>query len=152
METHEEPVVIRPWGSFKVIGKFSGRITVKIVKINPNSRLSLQYHEHRDEEWTVLSGRATATVGDRKYHMNVGDRATAFRAWKHRLESDIGSELLEVSYGDFDEEDIVRLGDDYGRTSHLSSSDSSPTVGTAASNVSRLGDDDDDPDLKTDVH
>jgi mannose-6-phosphate isomerase-like protein (cupin superfamily) len=117
METHEEPVVIRPWGSFKIIGRFSGRITVKIVRINPNSRLSLQFHAHRDEEWTVLSGRATATVGDRKYYMNVGDRATAFRTWKHRLESDIGSELLEVSYGDFDEDDIVRLGDDYGRTS-----------------------------------
>jgi mannose-6-phosphate isomerase len=109
--------VVRPWGSFRVIGQFSGRITVKIVKINPHGRLSLQHHAHRDEEWTVLSGRATATVGDRTYHLNVGDRTTAYRTWVHRLESDTGAELLEVSYGDFDEDDIVRLSDDYGRKS-----------------------------------
>ncbi|HUH99608.1 MAG TPA: phosphomannose isomerase type II C-terminal cupin domain [Nitrososphaerales archaeon] len=109
--------VVRPWGSFRVIGQFSGKITVKLVKINPNGRLSLQHHANRDEEWTLLSGRATATVGDRQYHLNVGDRTTAYRTWVHRLESDVGAELLEVSYGDFDEDDIVRISDDYGRKS-----------------------------------
>ena len=98
-----------------MVGQFSGRITVKIVKIKPGGRLSLQKHQNRDEEWTVLSGRATATVGDRKYHLHVGDRTTAYRTWVHRLESDTGAELIEISYGEFDEDDIVRLSDDYGR-------------------------------------
>lgn len=120
--TTDAEEVVRPWGGFRVVGQFSGRITVKIVKIKPGGRLSLQRHRNRDEEWTVLTGRATATVEDRVYHLHVGDRTTAYRTWVHRLESEAGAELLEVSYGEFDEDDIERLSDDYGRKSPNSTS------------------------------
>jgi mannose-6-phosphate isomerase-like protein (cupin superfamily) len=107
-------IVARPWGSYRTLGQWS-KITVKVLKINPNSRISLQKHEHRDEEWTCLSGRAHVTVGKRSFTMNVGDKTLIPRKKLHRVSSLGGAEILEVTYGEFDENDIVRVKDDYGR-------------------------------------
>lgn len=108
-------VVRRPWGSFRVIGQWSGEITVKVLTIAPGSRLSLQKHLNRSEEWLCLSGSAEVRVGSRTIAMEAGDRATIPRKRLHRISSVGGAEILEVSFGKFSEEDIVRVEDDYGR-------------------------------------
>ncbi len=108
-------IVRKPWGSYRVVGQWSDRITVKILTVNPNSRLSLQRHKHRNEEWLCLRGRVEAQVGERTVLMNIGDKTSVPRTWLHRLSSDIGAEILEVTYGDFDENDVERIEDDYGR-------------------------------------
>jgi mannose-6-phosphate isomerase-like protein (cupin superfamily) len=108
-------VVERPWGTYTVVGRWSDRITVKILKVNAGSRLSLQKHRSRDEEWLCLSGSAQVRVGDRTFRMRVGDRATVPRNRLHRISSPKGVELLEVSFGKHSEEDISRVEDDYGR-------------------------------------
>ena len=43
----------RPWGNFR---QFSHNelSTVKIISINPNSSLSLQYHNNRSEFWKII--------------------------------------------------------------------------------------------------
>jgi len=107
--------VKRPWGSFEVVGEWSGKITVKILKVEPRSRLSLQKHRHRREEWLCLSGSADVQLGRRKFRMKVGDWARVQRNQLHRIYSEGGAEILEVSVGKFSEEDIVRIEDDYGR-------------------------------------
>jgi mannose-6-phosphate isomerase-like protein (cupin superfamily) len=107
--------VKRPWGSFTVVGEWSGRITVKILKVEPRSRLSLQKHRHRREEWLCLSGSADVQLGRRKFRMKVGDWTRVQRNQLHRIYSEGGAEILEVSVGKFSEEDIVRIEDDYGR-------------------------------------
>ena len=108
--------VQKPWGSYRILGQWSNAITVKVLTVNPHSRLSLQKHEHRDEEWLCLRGRAKVQVDDKSFAINVGDKAFVPRSRLHRLSSDIGAEILEVTYGMFDESDIVRIEDDYGRT------------------------------------
>ena len=108
-------VARRPWGSYRVVGEWSGKITVKVLTVNPGSRLSLQKHSHRDEEWLCLSGSAEVRVGNKTFTMEVGDRARVTRSKLHRIYSEKGAELLEVSFGKFSEDDIVRLEDDYGR-------------------------------------
>ena len=40
----------RPWGSFENIAHGEGFL-VKILKIKPNSKISLQYHKKRSEHW-----------------------------------------------------------------------------------------------------
>ncbi|MDG7007060.1 MAG: phosphomannose isomerase type II C-terminal cupin domain [Nitrososphaerota archaeon] len=107
--------VERPWGSFRVVGEWSDMITVKILKVEPRSRLSLQKHRHRREEWLCLSGSAEVQVGQRSFKMKVGDWARVQRNQLHRIYSEGGAEILEVSVGKFSEEDIVRMEDDYGR-------------------------------------
>ena len=39
---------------------------VKRIAVNPGGRLSLQSHKHRGEHWTVVTGIATVTVGDKR--------------------------------------------------------------------------------------
>lgn len=108
-------VVKRPWGSYTLIGRWSDQITVKLLAVNPKSRISLQRHSHRDEEWLCLKGSARVQVGKRTFTMNVGDRTAVHRNRLHRIYSEKGVELLEVSFGKFAESDIVRVEDDYGR-------------------------------------
>ena len=48
---------IRPWGKFEKFHE-NELCTVKLIYINSNSRLSLQYHQHRWEFWKILKGTA----------------------------------------------------------------------------------------------
>jgi len=111
----EPDTVERPWGSYRNLGQWSDKITLKVLKINPHSRTSLQKHDHRDEEWTCLSGRVRVTVGKRSFVLHVGEKAFVPRKKLHRAASVNGAQILELSYGKFDENDIVRIEDDYGR-------------------------------------
>ena len=99
-----------------MIGEWSGKITVKILTVSPGSRLSLQKHRHRREEWLCLRGVATVQVGTRTLRLKAGDWTKVQRNQLHRIYSKGGADILEVSFGKFSEEDIVRLEDDYGRT------------------------------------
>ena len=108
-------VVRRPWGRFTIVGSWPSKITVKILTIDPHSRLSLQKHRLRDEEWLCVSGRADVRVDKRTFHLKAGEKIFIPRMHLHRVGSDVGAEILEVAYGTFREEDIVRLEDDYGR-------------------------------------
>jgi mannose-6-phosphate isomerase-like protein (cupin superfamily) len=107
--------VDRPWGHFKVVGSWSDWITVRILTVKPHSRLSLQKHKLRDEEWLCLSGRAEVQVADRRFVLKAGEKASVPRNQLHRLGSDEGTEILEVAFGKFLDDDIVRVEDDYGR-------------------------------------
>jgi mannose-6-phosphate isomerase-like protein (cupin superfamily) len=90
---------------------------VKVLTVNPEQSLSLQYHHNRDEFWHVLSGNGTATVGDGKMPLNPGDDQFIPRETRHRLETgDSSLVILELAFGDFDQNDIVRMEDRYGRT------------------------------------
>jgi mannose-6-phosphate isomerase-like protein (cupin superfamily) len=106
---------IRPWGSFErfTLNEVS---TVKIIKVNPDSQLSLQQHEHRDEEWLMLQGSGTVIVGEAETAVQPGDNFFVKRGTKHRvMGGPEGLMFLEIAFGEFDEEDITRLEDDYGR-------------------------------------
>lgn len=111
----EPDTVERPWGTYTTLGQWSDKLTLKVLRVNPRSGTSLQKHEHRDEEWTCLSGRAQVTVGKRTFVLHIGERTFIPRKKLHRLASAGGAEILEVSYGKFDEDDIVRVEDYYGR-------------------------------------
>lgn len=107
----------RPWGAFFVL-EDSARAKVKRLLVNPGQRLSLQSHLHRDEHWVVVSGVARITLDDDTADFAYGDHIFVKRGTRHRIAC-LGSEpveVIEVQIGDaFDEEDIVRYSDDYGR-------------------------------------
>ena len=109
-------IIKRPWGQFDQFTQ-SEVVTVKILSVNPDTSLSLQYHNHRDEFWRVISGHPLLTIGENKIKANPGDEFTILRKEKHRIEAkDNAVQILEISYDDhFDENDIVRIEDKYGR-------------------------------------
>lgn len=117
---------VRPWGEFYGWNKGKDWY-LKTIHIKPNKRLSLQYHTRRDECWILVEGDATATIrkNDGSLAQTKLERGEFFcvpLGTHHRLESKKGAVIVEVALGDFDENDIVRIEDDYGRHKKLSRS------------------------------
>ena len=105
----------RPWGNFRQFTHNSNS-TVKILTIKPNEAFSLQYHQTRTEFWKVLAGGGLAEIGEKKLEAKVGNEYEVPPGEKHRISAGPeGISILEISTGVFDEKDIVRLEDKYGR-------------------------------------
>jgi mannose-6-phosphate isomerase len=107
----------RPWGSFHVLDEQPG-FKVKRIVVEPAGRLSLQSHKHRSEHWTVVSGQATVTVGEKVVVMTRGQSIDIPLGAKHRLENlhEGVVEIIEVQFGDYlGEDDIIRYDDIYAR-------------------------------------
>ena len=106
----------RPWGSFT---RFTNNepSTVKILNITKGEEFSLQYHTKRQEFWKILGGSPEITVGDMVTHSpKVGDEFVIEPNTNHRISAPIDNvTILEISTGEFDEDDIVRIEDKYGR-------------------------------------
>ena len=105
----------RPWGSFIEFTK-NEPTTVKILVVHPDEQLSLQYHKNRREFWRILSGAPTLIIGDNELDAKVGDEFVVEVGDLHRITAhDTEVQVLEISYGEFDEDDIVRVEDKYKR-------------------------------------
>ena len=106
----------RPWGLYErfTLNELS---TVKIITVNPHQAFSLQTHENREEFWHIISGSAKVTVGENVRDAHAGEDFFVPKNTKHRLEaSDEPCVFLEIAYGEFNEHDITRLEDNYGRS------------------------------------
>lgn len=105
----------RPWGSFRqfTLNEIS---TVKILFVSAGQEDSLQTHTNREEFWRVLSGNPTLIIGNKERSAKPGDECMIPKHTQHRIKaSDTDVQVLEISLGNFDETDEVRLADDYGR-------------------------------------
>ena len=106
----------RPWGTYEVLLDKPDH-KVKEIYVKPNHRFSLQYHNHREEHWTVVEGIGSITQGDRTTTIRSGEYAYIPKKGIHRLcGGENGITFIEVQRGQCYEEDIVRLEDDYGRS------------------------------------
>ena len=106
----------RPWGEFRQYTS-GAPVTVKTVFVKKGERLSLQYHTKRTEFWKIISGMPDVTIGDSAIRAKAGDEFFIPKKANHRIAA-VGEDVsfLEIAHGDFDENDIVRIKDDYGRT------------------------------------
>ena len=105
----------RPWGAFERF-TLNQSTTVKIIRVDPTSALSLQRHALRSEYWFLLDGAATAVLGGEEIAMEPGDDCFVPAGTLHRLVAGkAGARILEIAFGDFAEDDIVRVSDAWGR-------------------------------------
>jgi mannose-6-phosphate isomerase-like protein (cupin superfamily) len=105
----------RPWGYFR---RFTNNIvsTVKILSLNPNEELSLQSHSKRKEFWRVIKGDGFFEIDGEKFAVGKDDEKVLAVGAKHRIKAgENGMEVLEISLGEYDENDIIRYEDKYGR-------------------------------------
>jgi mannose-6-phosphate isomerase len=105
----------RPWGSFD---RFTANelSTVKFLHVDAGKRFSLQTHEHRSEFWKTIAGDGVASINGIDHELNMGDEIEIPVGTSHRLTGGPnGITVLEIALGHFDEEDIHRLEDDFGR-------------------------------------
>ena len=106
--------------------KIGGKLSPKILVVKPNSKLSWQYHHRRAEIWRVYKGEVgvSRSFDDNQKPQKkliTGDQIKLKKGERHRL---IGltdyAVLAEIwqhtdPNNPSDENDIVRLNDDYGR-------------------------------------
>jgi mannose-6-phosphate isomerase-like protein (cupin superfamily) len=107
----------RPWGYFEVLLE-DAEHKVKRIVVYAEKRLSLQRHRHRDEHWLIVSGEAVLTLNTDEIVLQKGQSTDIPRGTLHRVQNTGKTELVivEVQTGDyFDESDIERFEDDYGR-------------------------------------
>ncbi len=107
---------IRPWGDFERF-TLNEQTTVKIITVNAGESISLQTHEHRDEFWRVIKGSGIIHINGKDNDAHEGDKFFSTRGSTHRVTGGPeGAVFLEIAFGNFDEGDIHRIEDKYGRT------------------------------------
>ena len=136
----------RPWGGFLVVDedqaqefsnqffkginieelKISGKLSPKMLIVNPESRLSWQYHNRRAEIWRVYKGKVGIIISENDIQKEIeiyseGDQITLKQGERHRLvgldDYGVVAEIWQHTEENHpsDEEDIVRVQDDFGR-------------------------------------
>lgn len=107
----------RPWGWYETVSE-AHQHKIKRIGVLPGQRISLQKHHQRAEHWLVVQGTARVTVGTDTFDLGVGQHCDIAPGQVHRLSNPTAMpvEIIEVQFGAYlGEDDIVRLGDDYGR-------------------------------------
>jgi mannose-6-phosphate isomerase-like protein (cupin superfamily) len=105
----------RPWGNFEQF-THNEISTVKILTIKSGEQPSVQLHHKRDELWRIIKGHGKVLLGNIWKKVKEGDEIFIP---KETIHTGTGTndeiKILEISFGDFDENDIERLEDKYGR-------------------------------------
>jgi quercetin dioxygenase-like cupin family protein len=107
----------KPWG-YEIWYAWTDQYVGKIIHVNAGCRLSLQYHDFKDETSYLLRGKMLLTKGPSADDLTVSEIAQGF-TWRnlpgeiHTIEAIEDSDVLEVSTPQLD--DVVRLKDLYGR-------------------------------------
>ena len=105
----------KPWGKEEILA-INEKVSVKIIHIDKGKRLSLQKHKHRNEFLRVIEGTALITIGNKNKKFNKGGEVLVKRGILHRIKAiSENLKVLEISFGRFDKNDIIRIEDDYGR-------------------------------------
>ena len=109
--------VDKPWGH-ELHWVVTDRYVGKVIAIDAGRRLSLQYHERKDESIYVIRGRLRLHLEGDDGAMGVrelgpGDFARVPVGRRHRFEAVDDVELIEVSSPELD--DVIRVEDDFGR-------------------------------------
>lgn len=108
--------VERPWGSFLQYAN-NRECTVSLMTVLPGQRLSLQSHSGRAELWIVIDEGAVVQVGEEEHVCRANEEIWIPANAKHRLScrGDRSVRVLEVAFGNWQQDDITRYADDYKR-------------------------------------
>jgi mannose-6-phosphate isomerase len=109
--------VDKPWG-WELVWAETDSYAGKLLFVRAGEALSLQLHEVKDESWLVRDGRARLEVGTaaddlEELEIVEGDAFHLRPGTLHRLTALEDTLVIEVSTPHLD--DVVRLGDRYGR-------------------------------------
>ena len=107
----------KPWG-FELLVAHTPKYVGKLIFVKKGHRLSLQYHEKKDETLYIHEGKARLGIegSDGQMVSTVAEPGLCIRIpplTKHRFEAIEDTTFFEVSTPEL--EDVKRLEDDYGR-------------------------------------
>ena len=106
--------VKRPWGLFRQFA-LNEKCTVKIIEVKPMEELSLQKHKKREENWYFITS-GIIQLGKNIKRIKEGEMVKIRKNTPHRILAGANKvKVLEISFGNFDEKDEIRLEDKYHR-------------------------------------
>lgn len=88
----------KSWGSFTVLDVQEDSMTIKI-ELLPGHGMQYHSHEHRDEVWTVMSGRGRAVVDGVERQVSPGDVISMPAGCRHKVVADSELRIIEVQLG-----------------------------------------------------
>lgn len=110
------------------LADFSGfsKLSPKILLVAPNQRLSWQYHHRRAEIWKLIAGQAAIVTSETdelmpQRDLQIGEVINLNQGERHRLIGTDGWGIVAEIWqhtdpkNPSDENDIVRVQDDFGR-------------------------------------
>ena len=105
----------RPWGGYEILLD-SKTYKVKRIVIYPDQQFSLQYHNKRIERWVIVEGAGKVII-DGKEHIALPNSSwyISKKSIHRATAASDGLVFIETQIGECDEDDIVRIEDDYGR-------------------------------------
>ena len=89
----------KSWGSFRVLDVEDRSMTIKVT-LNPGHRMNYHSHKHRDEVWTVISGKGRTIVDGMEQNIEPGDVVTMSAGCRHTVIADTELKLIEVQLGE----------------------------------------------------
>lgn len=106
--------------------KISGKLSPKILIVEADKRLSWQYHHRRAEIWKLVAGTAGVVISDDDAErdvqpLSIGEIIRLRQGQRHRLVGLDGWGMIAEIWqhtdldNPSDEDDIVRVQDDFGR-------------------------------------
>ncbi len=114
----------RPWGSYEILTQFPVTepgfldVCVKKMTIKPGQKVSYQTHKQRNEHWFFVQGEGKVILNDKEIMVKVGSSVDIKIGDKHRVINTgdkVDLVFIESQTGHYDESDIERFEDDYGR-------------------------------------
>lgn len=105
----------KPWGKEVIWASSRGEYTAKILVVNKDEELSLQYHRKKVETMLVLEGTIKLTYG-KSINQTIVSSGTVIHIPAetiHKIKAVTTSYIVEVST--YDDGDVVRLQDKYDR-------------------------------------
>lgn len=88
----------KSWGSFKVVDVEDESLTIKIT-LNPGHSMNYHSHEHRDEVWTIISGKGRTIVDGMEQQVSAGDVITMEAGCRHTIIAETELQVIEVQLG-----------------------------------------------------
>lgn len=104
--------ISKPWGHFERF-TLNRTSTVKLIHIRSGASRPPQLHNTHSKFWRVILGSATAVADDKTVKLHSGDELFVPPGSVYRLtgNSEDGVQILEITIGDFSEDDVVKLDD-----------------------------------------
>ena len=117
MDIVKAKIIHKPWGKEEILAATDNYV-MKRITISPGSRMSLQYHEKKEETIYVVSGILinwkTEEMQDH-FTLMPGETYHVKPGVVHRFGSPNELETVVIECSTTELEDVVRLADDYDR-------------------------------------
>lgn len=128
IEESQAELFIQTYFPHLTLEDFTGfsKLSPKILLVAPNQRLSWQYHHRRAEIWKLIAGQAAIVTSETdeltpQKDLQIGEVINLRQGERHRLVGTYGWGIVAEIWqhtdpaNPSDENDIVRVQDDFGR-------------------------------------